>query len=178
MKKDRDALIEVYAANLNIYNSGNLFGFRLKLPMDEKDLKSQLESMLNGDEDCIILDAKTPFKCKIDKNSDILKLNRQLQKIRNVNPDTLEAISEYDDLTLDEIVDIVESKRYEIYKNIENEKDLGYELYKKNQLSFSIPQNLIKYIDFAAIGHDERIKKSIRLIPEMRIAERIMPAAN
>ncbi|MGE5629588.1 MAG: antirestriction protein ArdA [Caulobacteraceae bacterium] len=177
MDSCKSTSVEVFVANLNIYNSGNIYGCWLKLPVEEKLLMSQMESILDDDKEYIILGIKAPFKCKISRNTDIYKLNQSLITIQQINPDTLQAVADYDNLNLDEILDIIEKNRYVIYNNVSNEKDLGYELYLKNQLPFNIPKYLVDYVDFEAIGHDECIKKSIHIIPDRHIAERILPKA-
>ena len=166
--------IKLYVVNSRFYYSGNLVGDWIKLPLENSILIKKLAEIQNGDNDYIVLGADAEFKCTIENDLDILELNRKLSKLTNVDVDALKAISEYDTLSLMRIVDIALNKKYIIYENVMGEEELGYKLYKDQQLPFDIPDYLAKYVDFKALGHAACIKESIHIIPSMHIAERIL----
>lgn len=165
--------VEVFVANECIYNGGNLYGSWIKLPISGAKLQEELNKMLGIDSECIIIDVKSDLNCSFKQTSDIYKLNEQLLSLKNADINVVEAILSYDSLSIDELVDIIKNKRYELYEDIRNEEDLGKKLYTEGKLTFKIPKDIASYIDFKAIGHDLCIKNQIHIIKEMGVAERI-----
>lgn len=165
--------IKLYIVNATFYNSGNLIGNWIELPTEDGILRKKIDEIQGGDDGYIVLQADAGFRCKIEEDLDVFKLNKKLNKLTDLDINMLKAVSEYDILPLMRIVDIVINKNYIIYEDVVGEEQLGYRLYKEHQLPFNIPEYLVKYIDFKAIGHETCMKESIRIIPEMHIAERI-----
>jgi hypothetical protein len=69
------------------------------------------------------------------------------------------------------------NKNYRIYNNVTCEEELGRRLYKEGQLPFKIPIYLESYIDFKKLGHEACVKNAIRIIPEMKLAEKLCDAS-
>jgi len=166
-------VVKIGITNANYYDSGVLVFNWVQLPMEEELLEKQLSAFEIGKDECLVLEIQAPFKCTFEKDLDIFELNRKLTKLGSINPEILKAISEYDTLSLMSIIDIALKKKYVIYENVANEEDLGRKLFLENRLPFNIPKNLVKYIDFKAVGHDACLKNSIHFIPELNIAETI-----
>lgn len=166
--------VKLYIANSSFYDSGNLVGNWVLLPLEEGILRKKLDEIRSGDDGYVVIGVKAPFKCTIENNIDVLELNRKLNRLTNDDAGALMAISEYDTLTLNRIIDIALNKKYVIYENVIGEEELGYKLYKEQKLPFDIPDYLVKYVDFKALGHEVCEKEAIHIIPEMRIAERLL----
>jgi len=176
MLKERSLSIKLYIVNAKFYNSGNLLGNWIELPAEDGILRAKLDEIQGRDDGYIVLKADAGIKCKTENDLDVFELNNKLKELKDSDISALKAVSEYETLPLMKIIDIVLNKKYIIYENVVGEEQLGYKLYKEQQLPFSIPDYLVKYIDFKAIGHETCIKQAIHIIPEMHIAERILYA--
>ena len=166
--------VKLFIVNSRFYNSGNLVGDWIELPMEDGILRERVNEIQNGDDNYIVLQANAQFKCTVENDLDVFNLNKKLKMLTDSDVNILKAVSEYEILPLIRIVDIVLNKKYVIYDNVMGEEQLGYKLYREQQLPFNIPDYLSKYIDFKAIGHEACMKESIHIIPEMHIAERIL----
>lgn len=167
-------LVKLCVANSYYYDCGMLLTVTIELPADENNLREKLEDIqVDGDTGYIVLRGETQFKCSIPKNLDIFETNRKLNKITGKEKKDLKALSKLDGFSLPSIIDKVLSKDYEIYENVTTEEELGRKLYQEDQLPFKIPIYLENYIDFEKLGHEACVKNSIRIIPEMKLAEKI-----
>lgn len=166
--------VRIGITNADYYDSGILVLHWIQLPMEAKALEKKMADWEIPKGDYLVIEVQAPFKCSFESNLDIFELNRKLNQLRPLNMDVLKAISEYDTLPINTIIDIALNKRYIIYENVINEEELGRKLFLEQKLPFEIPKHLEKYIDFKALGHDACLTKSIHFIPELNLAETIL----
>jgi hypothetical protein len=170
--------VKLCVANSYYYNCGMLLTNSIDLPAEENELREKLKEILDEDgNDYIVIKGETQFRCNIPQNLDIFEINKKLSKLTDEDKNILKAISEIGNFSIMSIVDQVLSKKYKIYENVTSEEDLGRKLYQEDQLPFKIPIYLENYIDFRKLGHDVCVKNSIRIIPEMKLAERLYSAS-
>lgn len=171
-------LVKLYVANSYYFNCGMLMTDSIELPADEKIIREKLKDIeAEDDNGYIVLRSETQFKCSIPRNLDILEMNKKLKKLSDKDKDVLILISRLGNFSLMSIINQVLNKNYEIYENITCEEDLGRKLYQDDQLPFKIPTYLVNYIDFKKLGHEACVKDSIRIIPEMKLAEKLYSAS-
>ncbi|NLA87944.1 MAG: hypothetical protein GX847_11840 [Clostridiales bacterium] len=170
-------LVKLYVANSYCYNCGMLLTNTIELPVEENDIRERLKEIQDNDSDgYIVLWGKAPFKCSFPHNLDILELNRKLKKLTNKDKNDMKAIARLGSFSIMNIINLVLNKNYIIYENVACEEDLGRKLYEEDRLPFEIPVYLEKYIDFKKLGHEVCEKNAIKIIPEMKLAEKLCSA--
>jgi hypothetical protein len=171
-------LVKLCVANSFYYDCGMLLTNSIELPTEEDAIREKLKEIQSEDDNgYIVLRGESQFICSIPKQLDIFELNKQLKSLTDRDKDVLKIISKLDKFSITGIVDQNLRKKYRIYENVTCEEDLGRRLYQEDQLSFRIPKCLENYIDFKKIGHEACEKYSIRIIPEMKLAERYCNAS-
>jgi hypothetical protein len=166
-------LVKLFLANSYYYNCGMLLTNSVELPTEETDIIEKLrEIQCEGRNGYVVLRGETQLRCSIPEDLDIFELNNKLSKFTDKEKEIAMVISKLDNLSLMSIVDQSLSKKYEIYENVASEEDFGRKLYQEDQLSFEIPKQLANYIDFKKLGRAACEQYSIRIIPEMKLAER------
>lgn len=156
----------VYLTNLKAYNEGLLLGVYLYLPFSEEELQEAYKAIYVGNEfvneygesyeEYFITDYDLPFDIeeydfpqaiteKYNELSDYLKYPREVVKMIAENLGSEINIIELDN-------DILGS----------DEEKLGYALVDMGY--FEIPDNLVNYIDYGAIGRDYKLEKSCEIV--------------
>jgi len=117
------------------------------LPVSTEELE-KIISDLGGEVRIDYADA--PFY--IDENSDVRELNQALNTLNEVDPDALPVLGAMisSGLTMDTAVDIIINNQFQMVRNVEDEKDLGYNLISSDYYSDSTVYN--NFIDYEAAG--------------------------
>lgn len=172
-------MIKVFITNLGAYNRGELIGKWVDLPINEEKLKDIIKEILNTglkdgevNEEVFITDYETDiYNLKINEYEDIIKLNDITERINVLDEyeqKILGAVLTVYSSNIEEALEIVEKGDYTVFWDINNEQDLG-EYVVDSGLLGEIPDNLMNYIDFEAIGRDWCID-GIYIIPDLNLA--------
>jgi hypothetical protein len=171
-------LVKLYVANSYYYNCGLLVTNTIELPADEHEIREKLKEIQDEDGNgYVVLRGEAQFTCSIPRNLDILEINRKLKILTDKDKEDLKLISKLGSFSIMSIINQVLNKNYKIYENVTSEEDLGRKLYHEDQLPFKIPFYLENYIDFRKLGHEACVNNSIRIIPEMKLAEKLLNAS-
>ena len=151
----KDAIINVYVANLEEYNEGKLVGDWISLPIKENDFEDFLKTIGNPEEIAIHdYENNSDFGgLKIEEYSSIKYLNEliiTLEEIKNkglVNEfnSLYEALEDFEDA-----LEHLESGNYVFYDGLTME-EVAHDYIKSN---YTIPQDLEYYIDYGAFAND------------------------
>ena len=147
--------MRIYLTNLGKYNEGDLVGEWLELPATEKEIEESFKRIgIDGInyEEYFITDYEDSI-FKIEEYSNLEYLNEIAEKIENLNDDEkiiFQYLKDYQNYDFEKTFEIIENENYLYYANIKNEEDLGEAISE----DWEIPENLINYIDYEAIGRD------------------------
>ena len=147
--------MKIYLTNLGKYNEGDLVGEWLELPATEKEIEESLKRIgIDGVnyEEYFITDYEDSI-FKIEEYSNLEFLNEIAEKIENLNDDEkiiFEYLKDYLNYDFEKAFEIIENQDYLYYADVKNEEDLGEAISE----DWEIPENLINYIDYEAIGRD------------------------
>ena len=147
--------MRIYLTNLGKYNEGDLVGKWLELPATEKEIEESFKRIgIDGInyEEYFITDYEDSI-FKIEEYSNLEYLNEIAEKIENLNDDEkiiFQYLKDYQNYDFEKTFEIIENENYLYYANIKNEEDLGEAISE----DWEIPENLINYIDYEAIGRD------------------------
>lgn len=147
--------MRIYLTNLGKYNEGFLVGEWLELPATEKEIEESFKRIgIDGVnyEEYFITDYED-FLFNVGEYENLEHLNEISEKIENLNDDEkiiFEYLINYQSYDFEEAFEIIENQDYLYYANINNEGDLGEVIAE----DWEIPENLINYIDYEAIGRD------------------------
>lgn len=157
--------INIYVVNLGAYNRGYHVGKWLHLPMAEDELQQEIDNILHGeeakktqseydnDEEVAIHDFECDFM-RISEYDSITTLNELAEEIESLDEweqEKIEAIMQYDCLTLRDAIDNRDD--YDIFSDVKNEYDLGYYWIEESGC-YEIPENIRYYIDYEKLGRD------------------------
>jgi antirestriction protein len=145
--------IKIWLGSLEAYNSGNLLGEWLELPMDEDKLQAAIDKYTdNGQGDYFIADHECDIKGLVGEYSDPIELNTVAE--------TLDSMTDYDTkrvsylisegYKVDEALDKYEDVQF--YEGMRL-KDVAYELVEEGCFG-PIPDSIASYIDYDAIARD------------------------
>ena len=160
--------MNVYITDLASYNNGNLVGEWVSLPLDNEDLKSKINSILelgseiDGydeiDEEYFITD----FECDyydVDEYENISKLNEIAE--------LMEGLSDYERKAVTFLLDnyLVNSfeealEKYDdviIYEDC-SMYDIAYDIVQESFNIEKIPSNFSNYIDYYALARDLKLE--------------------
>lgn len=161
-------MFNIHVSNLGAYNRGHLVGKWLELPMDEKELENELDSILfdpqspdEFDEEIFISDYENDYNYKVEEYEDIFKLNEFVQQLEEskIEPWILRATidhlgSHYIRMYgYDTVIDAAEEAMtiwLGDYSNLE--EHLGYALVEEGYFGIQIPEALVEYLDYEKIG--------------------------
>jgi len=178
MKQKALPFVKLLVANSYFYNCGMLVITSIELPADENEIRKKLKEIQAEDSnDYVVLRGDAQFKCTIPGNLNILEVNEKLKALTAKDKEDLKLVSQLGNFSITSIINQVLSKNYKIYANVSSEEDLGRKLYQEGQLPFKIPVYLEDYIDFKKIGHEACLKNSIRIIPDIKVAETFLHAS-
>lgn len=149
--------IRVYVANLGAYNEGELIGKWVALPMDEDELREEIESIMRpetDDEEYAIHDYEAPFK--IEENVDLFKLNEQVEELESMRleEDELEALLEI--MSLDGEESFEDGRIH--FHHVKSDTPVGWKEFGEYMVwdcgYMDVPEHLRFYIDFEQVGRD------------------------
>lgn len=144
----------VYLTNLKAYNEGILLGTYLHFPFDKDDLNQAFQLIYVGSEyidefgspyeEYFISDYDAPFLVEeYEYVPSLIEKFESIEKYLDYPREVVKAIS--DNLDQEFII-------HNLYEGSTVEEKLGYALYDVGFII--IPENLINYIDYEAIGRD------------------------
>lgn len=141
----------VYLTNLKAYNEGILLGTYVHFPFDRDELNQAFQQIYVGSEfvdefgspyeEYFISDYDVPFS--VEYAPSLIEKFEAIEKYLDYPRKVVKAISE----NLDQEFII-----HDLYEGSTVEEKLGYALYDGGFII--IPENLINYIDYEAIGRD------------------------
>lgn len=144
----------VYLTNLKAYNEGVLLGTYLHFPFDRDDLNQAFQQIYVGSEfvdefgspyeEYFISDYDAPFSVgEYEYVPSLIEKYEEIEKYLDYPRELVKVISE----NLDQEFII-----YNLYEGSTMDEKLGHALYDEGIIV--IPENLINYIDYEAIGRD------------------------
>lgn len=155
--------MRIYVANLAAYNAGYLVGEWIDLPLDEDELKSEIQKILDAwndgygpSEEWAIHDYELPFE--IGEYTSPYKVNEWVKRIEDagVTWDLIEGfMTVFSDI--EEVLDIIEQGDYRTYEGCSDMAEVAEQFYSECYDLDSLP-NIIKYnIDWEAIGEEMKV---------------------
>lgn len=166
--------MQIYIADLNAYNSGNLKGEWIELPTKNKKIQEViLRQSKNGQSDFAIHDYELPFE--IGEYTDPIKVNKLCETIENLelNKYLIEHL-EYSQGIDFKNIDIKNLKDYldntytiEATTNYEFAQNYLYEFYE--ELLHNMPWELFYSIDYDTVFDKLQMTMSITKNPEDEI---------
>lgn len=157
--------VKIFITNLAAYNSGYLVGKWVILPLDEEELKKEIEEVLNmqyphkfgKDEECFITDYEAPFH--IHEYQNIFSLNEKLLELNSIQEkegldDKIVKLMFEHTSNIDEVIDIIRNGDYQVYYEVTSMADVAYECLENSGLLDKVPEELLNYIDFQRYGND------------------------
>ena len=153
----KDAIINVYVANLEKYEDGNLVGGWVSLPIKKKDFRDFLITIGKpqriGVHDCYI--NNSDFNgLKIEDYEGIQELNEVCKRMENIDPSKVNTFNALYEVLGDfnRALDYLEAGDYVFYENMTIE-----EIAKKRfEELYDIPESLGNRIDYSGIAHNMR----------------------
>lgn len=141
--------------------SNPAIGGWITLPLSQDKLNKEVRRLVPNEEFIISdIDTNLPIINKLLELGNITEINEAFKALQQIylfeiNED-LSLLSIVLDLssTIEEAIELLESGNYEYFPNVSDERALGE--YIVNQDILEIPDNLVNYIDYAAIGRDWR----------------------
>lgn len=162
----------IFITDLASYNEGLLSGRWVDLPMAEDELEEIIKDVLrvgweesqaaglcccDHHEEWFITDYEGFWK-EIDEYENILELNEEVEMYEeitnNISEEALNLILEDTGYTLEGVKELVNSGRYIIYKDVDNEGDVAYQAYEEYGRMEELPLHLECYIDWEKVGRD------------------------
>ena len=155
----KDAIINVYVANLEKYEDGNLVGDWVSLPIKKKDFRDFLMTIGKPQRIGIhdYYENNSAFNgFKIEDYEGIQELNKVCKRMERIEPykvDTFNAL--YEALgDFEETLDCLESENYGFYED-KTMEEFAREYLEKY---FNIPPFLEKHIDYSGLADDMKAK--------------------
>lgn len=150
----KTSALNIYVANLDEYNNGNLVGSWISLPIEENDWKDFLKTIGNPEE-IAIHDYENNLGLdglKIGEYMSIEELNELCERIERIylcGVDTFNAL--YEALgDFEGALECFESENYTFYGNMTME-EVAREYIEE---CYDIPEGLENYIDYKALARD------------------------
>lgn len=160
-----DLYLNVYLTNLGKYNEGELLGKWVEVTTDtnwQEELKSIGVADNTEYEEYFITDFESNFGFHVDEYTSLHELNEIAEKIEKINNDNyqiefraiLEALGND---SLEEAYNICTSGSYWYCDDVSYDEDLGHYVVDEGLFGVEIPEKLINYLDYEAIGRDIRL---------------------
>lgn len=162
-------MIKVYVANLAKYNEGTLKGEWIELPQHWDDIQETLDLILgigdNGervDEEYAIHAYESDIEGltigEYDSLEELNELAEELENLPEWDLEVLSAILEHLGDDLAEALEVLRDGEYSYYPGVYEEEDLGVFVVDEG-LFGEVPESLLNYLDYEAIGRDWRINE-------------------
>lgn len=149
--------MQVYVANLDKYNEGELVGAWFSPPIDYEEMEERIG--LNGEyEEYAIHDYELPFE--ISEYTSISEINRLCELVMELEGSPiLNVLKEIQGMwfgSLEELLEHVED--IQCYGDCDSMEDIArYYVEETGQLG-EVPSNLQNYIDYQSLGRDMEIE--------------------
>lgn len=150
-------MLSVYLTNLAKYNAGKLVGKWIELPMDEDQLKEEVQAVLGEGEEYFITDYESDYELRLSEYEDVYILNERIAKF-------LEVAEEYDDKVIiaafkylvefNDVYNCLKDHNLNVFYNVYSATELGYAVVEEGLFEINIPEELKGYIDFESIGEE------------------------
>ena len=152
-------LLNLYVANLAEYVKGNLVGEWLELPLEEEELTEALNRISkNGQDELAIHDYEADFNIK--EYDSITLLNELAWRVHDLEDwegiALIAGIDYFGNSNIayfQEALDAIEAGNFTYWCDIQDYSDLGLAVVDAGFYG-EVPQDLIDYIDYEAIGKD------------------------
>lgn len=159
-------MIKVFITDLAAYNEGNLVGKWVELPMEEEELETVIQEILQeghcGEvlcyhEEWFITDYEAPFR--VGEYEDIYRLNEWAERLEDCREDcrqedyedVIQAIFDYAG-SIEEGFGILEDGRYRVFYDCKGMPDVAWEVVNEQGLLNNVPENIARYFDYEAYG--------------------------
>lgn len=166
--------MQIYIADLNAYNSGNLKGEWIELPKENKEIQEViLRQSKNGQSDLAIHDYELPFE--IEEYTDLIKVNKLCETIENLelNKYLIEHLEysqgiDFKNTDIKNLKDCLDNTyTIEATTNYEFAQNYLYEFYE--ELIHNMPWELFYSIDYDTVFDKLQMTMSITKNPEDEI---------
>lgn len=173
---DHDCPFEAYITNLGKYNEGELIGEWVKFPTTSEELQKVFERIGIGSKDefgntyeeWFISDYNfyvSGLYENLGEYESLDELNYLASKLQDLDDHEYEhfqaamQISNYTG-SIKDVINLIDNlDKYDVYPGVENEADLGkYYVYELGMMQ--VPEQMVDYIDYEAIGRDVSINES------------------
>lgn len=146
--------MKVFLTNLGKYNEGYLVGEWLELPATDELISDTLDRIgINAEYEEFFITDYEDSPVKINEFDNIKKLNflaEKFESLSDTDQKILEYLLNYENLGIDEALTELEKGNYTYYSDVEDEESLGHAIAE----DWTIPEYLLNYIDYEAIGRD------------------------
>ena len=153
---NKNANINIYVTNLNLYNQGSLYGCWVSLPKDSDELDEVINAVSRDGKDELFI---TDFECKlfsIGEYDDIEELNEKAEQLEEC--DDLDAVAAALDFTED--IDEAEEMAKDCIKierpafSWSSDDYIIGEFFVEELGALELPDELAPYFDYEAYGRD------------------------
>lgn len=155
---NKDADINIYVTNLNLYNQGLLYGCWVSLPKDSDELEEVINAVSRGGEDELFI---TDFECelfKIGEYDDIDELNEKAEQLDEC--DDLDAVAAALELGLTDDIEEAEEMAEDCIQierptfSFSSDDYIIGEYFIEELGAPELPDELAPYFDYEAYGRD------------------------
>lgn len=152
-------MFNIYLTNLGKYTEGFLIGQWVNLPCDDLEAVYKNIGINERYEEKFITDFETDFGFDVPEYASIEELNELAKRINDLEEYQKEALQAflYNSYSLEDAITEVENNNFIIHYDCTEMSDIAYELIDEG-IYGNIPDNLINYIDYDAIGRDLEIE--------------------
>lgn len=123
---DKDAIVNIYVANLAKYNEGELVGDWIALPKSMDEINAGIKQILGNDEEIAIHDYEAPFR--IGEHDNIANINEIAEALKDVDVDEKVMREIFGQLGVDEGLTILGNGDYRLYENCYSMEDVAIEI--------------------------------------------------
>lgn len=154
-------MITLWIANLGKYNEGDLVYAELNIPYGHGELEEVLEEIgINEEyEEYFISDYETKLNIDIGEYTPVEQLNEKIKEIKSLTNDIdiINGIIEYKSSYLNDIIDTLKYKDYNIIHGVKHFWQVG--LYLAEEVyGFNTDSHLGKYLNYEKLWKDSDIK--------------------
>lgn len=152
-------ILNIYVANLGLYNEGELVGSWIQLPVDDEEIERILKEIgiNDGYEEWFIADfEKYISDIEVSEYSNIYELNELVRPIADIveTEEELDILNAIIDITgdLDSALIKLRAQDYAIYDNCISMEDVAEQVVEETGLLHGIPAFLANFFDYEAFG--------------------------
>lgn len=149
--------LRAFVTNLGKYNEGELVGKWVDFPIDEDVFAEILEEIgVDGEtyEEWFFTDYDCPIDLGLGEYVSLDDLNEAAEALAEWDEDEAEAVA--DVFGVDQL--LVTTRDDYMFYNVDNDRDLGYEVAETAGYLEELPEFARRYFDYEAFGRDFRIE--------------------